>query len=473
MDSDDLPNPTSLDAKIDSQAQDMEDVQCNLGSQDKPAKGSFKEVVANSTHWFQEAKAIFLNSMDWEEPEVEVPKGDNVVLFSNEKLHALRKPWSLTLMGKCLGISVRPSFMTQRIRVLWKPRGTVEVIDLGKGVFLFRFSLQDDYERALFGGPWYVLDHYLMINRWKPNFRPTEDQFDKLAIWVHFPELPVEYYDKEALHSIASKVGKPIRVDYATNNLSRARYARVCVEISLEKPILTRVWVMNHWQPILYENLHTLCFHCGRVGHQKANCSVRKEEGLEAQSDVQGLLGETLAETANVRQVLPLGDTPGKTVVQPTQLADKQDLLKPSGFSQLEKGEGNVQTGPRMEPDGPWTVVVHRKKPNYNINPGLQMKQNKGKAIVNHTSSVAQVSRKIKVNQFNSNGASTSNYWRSLETQLKILKSHAQYPKMIARVSRFPTQCLCLLLFRLTLPILCLPFKNLDTWRNGVFLTQP
>lgn len=52
-----------------------------------------------------------------------------------------------------------------------------------------------------------------MLNRWKPNFRPTEDRFDKLAAWVHFPELPVEYYDKDALYSIASKVGKAIRVD--------------------------------------------------------------------------------------------------------------------------------------------------------------------------------------------------------------------------------------------------------------------
>lgn len=206
-----------------------------------PDKVSFKEVVSNSTQWFSEAKAIYLNYMDWDEPEIESPNGENVVLFSKEKLTQLRQPWGLKLMGKCLGITMRPSFMTQKVRFMWKPRGTIEVIDLGKETYLFRFSLSDDYEKALFGGPWYVLNNYLMLNQWQPNFRLTQNPFDRLVIWVHIPELPVEYYDKEALFIIASKLGKPIGVDYATNHLTRARYARVCVEIDLSKPILSKV----------------------------------------------------------------------------------------------------------------------------------------------------------------------------------------------------------------------------------------
>lgn len=224
----------------------MEGIKALVSSVPMPQKISFKEIVSSSSRWFPETKAIYLNSMDWEESDQEPPIGANVVLFSKDKLTQLRQPWSLTLMGKCLGISVRSSVITQRVRSMRKPHGSLEVIDLGKDVFLFRFRLKNDLEKALFGGPWYILDHYLMLNQWQPNFRPNQNPFNKLVVWIHLPELPVEYYDKEALFLIASKLGKPIRVDYATNHLTRARYARVCVDIDLSKPILSKVWVGNH-----------------------------------------------------------------------------------------------------------------------------------------------------------------------------------------------------------------------------------
>ncbi|XP_048502653.1 uncharacterized protein LOC125498480 [Beta vulgaris subsp. vulgaris] len=276
------------DEQIISNDQGMEGVKSQaITTNISSDRVSFKEIVTNSSQWFSEAKAVYLNSMEWDEPEIESPAGENVVQFSKEKLAQLRKPWGLALMGKCFGIAVRPSFMTQKVRSIWKPRGSLEVIDLGKETYLFRFGLQDNYEKALFGGPWYILDHYLMLTQWQPNFRPTYNPFNKLALWIHLPELPVEYYDKEALFTIASKLGKPIREDYATNHITRARYARVCVEINLTKPILSKVWIGNQWQVILYENLHSLCFHCGRIGHQKNQCIEFKGKAPMEHSDQQ------------------------------------------------------------------------------------------------------------------------------------------------------------------------------------------
>ncbi|XP_021866733.1 uncharacterized protein [Spinacia oleracea] len=179
-------------------------------------------------------------------------------------------------MGKCLGLSIKSSYMEARVRAMWRIKGTLEIIDVGKGVFYFRFSTEEDYEKALFGGPWFILDHYLMLTTWKPNFRPSLHNFDKIMVWARFSELPVEYYDKEALFCIAGLVGKPIRVDYATDKITRARYARVCIEVDLDKPLITRVWVGGEWQIITYENLDTLCFECGRIGHVKQNCLNKK-----------------------------------------------------------------------------------------------------------------------------------------------------------------------------------------------------
>lgn len=119
----------------------------------------------------------------------------------------------VNINGKCLGIQIKPSYMETKVRSMWRTKGALEIIDIGRNVFLFRFAQSDDYEKALFGGPWFIMDHYLMLTTWKPNFRPSINNFDNMSAWVRIDELPVEYYDKEALFEISRHIEKPIRVD--------------------------------------------------------------------------------------------------------------------------------------------------------------------------------------------------------------------------------------------------------------------
>lgn len=52
----------------------------------------------------------------------------------------------------------------------------------------------------------------------------------------------MEHYDDNLLLAMASAVGKPIKVDYRTIEGSHGRFARVCVEINLDQPMVGRVW---------------------------------------------------------------------------------------------------------------------------------------------------------------------------------------------------------------------------------------
>jgi len=96
--------------------------------------------------------------------------------------------------------------------------------------------------------------------------------FKSILMWVRFPELPIEYYDKSALFEIAKLLRKPFKVDYATDSISRGRYARVYIKIDITKALVPQIWVEDSWRRIEYENLHNLCLGCGMIGHLKNQC---------------------------------------------------------------------------------------------------------------------------------------------------------------------------------------------------------
>lgn len=61
----------------------------------------------------------------------------------------------------------------------------------------------------------------------------SSTKIDKMLAWIYFPSLNVAYYDEDVLMALAEGIGKPMKIDYNTLQVSRGRFARVCVEIDL------------------------------------------------------------------------------------------------------------------------------------------------------------------------------------------------------------------------------------------------
>lgn len=93
---------------------------------------------------------------------------------------------------------------------------------------------------------------------------------------MRIPCLPIEYFDYEFLKKVGEKIGKPIRADHNTGTAARGRFARICVEIELTKPLLTMFKLRKRVRHIEYEGLHLVCFDCGIVGHRKEDCTKKK-----------------------------------------------------------------------------------------------------------------------------------------------------------------------------------------------------
>ncbi|KAL7193001.1 hypothetical protein ACSBR2_024754 [Camellia fascicularis] len=135
--------------------------------------------------------------------------------------------------------------------------------------------MMEDYTTVFTGGPWVAMDHYLTIRRWQQDFKLDEAEEDTTAIWMQFPNLPIEYYNEKVLVHIANVLGTPLKIDINTAMAARGRYARVCVEMDLRKLLISQVAISKYIYNVDYEHLHLFCFSCGRVGHQRESYSDR------------------------------------------------------------------------------------------------------------------------------------------------------------------------------------------------------
>ncbi|CAN1163139.1 hypothetical protein LINPERHAP2_LOCUS24873 [Linum perenne] len=149
----------------------------------------------------------------------------------------------------------------------------------------------EDYERALFEGPWMVGDHYIVSEEWRPNFEPAHAQVNNLRVWVRLPNLSIEYFDAAILRLIGDRIGRTIRIDHTTLTGTRGNYARICVEVNLQEPLLSKYRLHRRVRRIEYEGLHVICYHCGCYGHEKGSCSLLHKQHQEAEGDKQSVEG--------------------------------------------------------------------------------------------------------------------------------------------------------------------------------------
>lgn len=201
------------------------------------------------------------------------------ICLTKEEKRLLRAPWKMTLIIKLWGRTVGYNFLLRKLQNMWRPTATMDLVALENEYFLVRFSSKKDYEYAKLGGPWMILDHYLVVKEWYPNFDPLNDKTEKLIVWVRIPCLPIEYFNFVFLKKVGKKIGRPIRADFSTDMASRGKFARMCVEVDITKPLLAKFKLKNRVRRVEYEGIHLVCFGCGMYGHKQEECPKRQSNG--------------------------------------------------------------------------------------------------------------------------------------------------------------------------------------------------
>lgn len=207
-------------------------------------------------------------------------EGEAVVTIGQEVLEVMNGLYRQCLIVKVLGRHIPIAVMNRKLRELWKPEGGIAVLDLPRQFFMIRFDVESDFLAAVTGGPWKVFGSVLLVQAWSPTFDPSRDESETMPVWVRISNLPVNFYHRAILMGIGQGLGRAIRVDSTTLRVERAKFARVCVEINLKKPLKGTIVVNGGRYLVSYEGLANICPTCGVLGHLVGDCPKRNSTQL-------------------------------------------------------------------------------------------------------------------------------------------------------------------------------------------------
>ncbi|KAK4734727.1 hypothetical protein R3W88_008988 [Solanum pinnatisectum] len=133
--------------------------------------------------------------------------------------------------------------------------------------YIAKFNKPENMQKTLHEGPWFVIGSFLSVRRWEPNFVPNETMEYHTAIWMRLPQLPTKFYDTDILEKIGNRLGGLLKIDSCTSATLRGRYARICIQVPIGKPLQGDVQIRNHTQKVVYEGEGILCTSCGEIWH--------------------------------------------------------------------------------------------------------------------------------------------------------------------------------------------------------------
>ncbi|KAM3378843.1 hypothetical protein P3S68_011256 [Capsicum galapagoense] len=200
---------------------------------------------------------------------------DDIIVLSDEDKDRIYAPWSFSVIVKLFTKTLARGYLRTKLLDLWKPSKPLILVDLGNGYYIAKFTNPENMQIALHGGPWFITGDFFSVRHWEPNFTPEKAKTTHTAIWVRLPHLPIEFYDKSILERIGHKLGTLLKIDTCTSAALRGRYARICIQVSLDTPVKTHVIIENHRQKVVYGGEGVLCIGCGKLWHTHKNCPTQ------------------------------------------------------------------------------------------------------------------------------------------------------------------------------------------------------
>ena len=137
------------------------------------------------------------------------------------------------LIGQFTSLWPSPKAIDSWVERNWRPLVSEGIRShfVGRGYFVFVFEEVADRDLIFQNGAYFMDPKGLYLNKWSPDFDPTQDVPSAVPVWVRLPHLPLHYWNSDSLVAIGNKLGNYIDKAEQTDQYS---CARICVEVDLE-----------------------------------------------------------------------------------------------------------------------------------------------------------------------------------------------------------------------------------------------
>lgn len=162
--------------------------------------------------------------------------------------------WSLSVIMCIYGANPRIGMIDGYARRLWGNLNVDKIIPIKKSFFMIRFLNKETMQKAL-DAKYLLFDNKpVFIKEWQHDGMVLDvEEFKRVPVWVQLPALPLRYWG--CLLKLLGKVGKPLNPDQATTNRDRIAYARVLVEMDINKVFPKNIQFKNEKGVVVSQEL--------------------------------------------------------------------------------------------------------------------------------------------------------------------------------------------------------------------------
>ncbi|CAL2252936.1 unnamed protein product [Prunus armeniaca] len=290
-----------------------------------PISMSFKDKVSGDFGMAEDQ--LVIGDDDFVIEQGEIP----LIQFSDKVKSCLFRPWRTTVILKLMGRPLSYAFLRTRLLQKWDLKGPISLIDLENNYFIAKFLLAEDMRYVLSGGPWQIVGQYVVTQQWKPGFNAKEEKITHMTAWVRINGLNMEYFRSDVMEKIGNLIGTTVKVDAHTMSQARGKFARVCVELDLAKPLTPFIKVEGRSYGVVYEGIQLVCFECGCYGHGRDSCPVilqaKKQESNSGHAE--NMEVNTSAKSGG----LSVNNPVTKDAEVPAKMHGQWMLMKPRSFN--------------------------------------------------------------------------------------------------------------------------------------------
>lgn len=159
------------------------------------------------------------------------------------------------------------------LKSVCKMGSDLRIIDVGEGMFQFKFTMESQLKWVMNNGPWNFDNYPLVLRRWERGVKVASVKFQTLPIWIWIWGLPFDLLTEETGREIKKGIWNVVETDTTTFTSEQARFIDIRIEVLLDKTI-RRGWVVSSLKGdkihigFKYERLVGFFYHCGLFRHK-------------------------------------------------------------------------------------------------------------------------------------------------------------------------------------------------------------